>query len=337
MRPLAASLVLCAVLTPTAVSAQPFDVVGTKAAGMGGAFVGVADDASAVYWNPGGLAVGSYFSLVLDGGIRHSVPDLGLRGTEHSSFLVAATMPALGLAYYRLESAYARPDPLLLPPNGVGLTLEGATPIRVDKLTTHHAGITLVHSVLPSLSVGSTMKLVHGVVSSRLHELATAEEALDADVPTGRGTTKFDIDTGVMLTAGRLKTGVTFRNLLEPDFTTPEGRTLTLERQVRAGVSYPMLGSLLVAADFDLVELEDAFGERRDAAFGVDAQLTRRAAVRAGARFNTADDDLDRNDRRAFTFGGTFAVKASVLVDGVVTTGGEQSGRGWGVAARFVY
>ena len=35
---------------------------------MGGAFVGVADDASAIYWNPAGLAAGSYFSLVVDGG-----------------------------------------------------------------------------------------------------------------------------------------------------------------------------------------------------------------------------------------------------------------------------
>ncbi|MCK5738648.1 UPF0164 family protein, partial [bacterium] len=29
--------------------------VGARALGMGGAFVGIADDASALYWNPGGL------------------------------------------------------------------------------------------------------------------------------------------------------------------------------------------------------------------------------------------------------------------------------------------
>jgi F plasmid transfer operon protein TraF len=337
MRRFAAFLVLCAALAPSAVTAQPFDVIGTKAAGMGGAFVAVADDASAVYWNPGGLAQGAYFSLVLDGGIRHAVPDVGVRGTEHSSYLVAVSMPALGLSYYRLESSFARPDTLLAPADGVARILEGATPIRVDTLTTHHAGVTVVHSVLPSLSVGSTMKLVHGVVSSRLHELATAEEALDADLPQGRGTTKFDIDTGVMLSAGRLKSGLTVRNLLEPDFTTPEGRTLTLDRQVRAGVSYLVFSSLLAAADFDLVEIEDAFGDRRDAAFGLDLQLTRRAALRGGLRFNTAGDDPDLNDRRAYTTGGSFAVTGSVHIDGVVTFGGDQSGRGWGIAARFVY
>lgn len=336
MRVFAAFLV-CAVVAPATVTAQPFDVIGTKAAGMGGAFVAVADDASAVYWNPGGLAAGAYFSLVLDGGIRHSVPDLGVRGAEHSSFLVAVSMPALALSYYRLESSFARPDSLLAPADGVARILEGAMPIRVDTLTTHHAGITVVQSVLPTLAVGSTMKLVHGVVSSRFHDLATAEEALDADLPQGRGTTKFDVDTGVMLTVGRLKSGLTVRNLLEPDFTTPEGRILTLDRQVRAGVSYMAFGSLLAAADFDLVEVEDAFGDRRDAAFGVDLQLTRRAAVRGGLRFNTADDDPDVNDRRAYTTGGSFAVTGSVHVDGVVTFGGDQSGRGWGIAARFVY
>ena len=35
-------------------SAQTFGGIGTRAEGMGGAFVAVADDASAVYWNPAG-------------------------------------------------------------------------------------------------------------------------------------------------------------------------------------------------------------------------------------------------------------------------------------------
>ena len=36
-------------------AAQTAEVVGTRALGMGGAFVAVADDPSAVYWNPAGL------------------------------------------------------------------------------------------------------------------------------------------------------------------------------------------------------------------------------------------------------------------------------------------
>ena len=35
---------------------RTFDEVGIRALGMAGAFVGVADDATAVFWNPAGLA-----------------------------------------------------------------------------------------------------------------------------------------------------------------------------------------------------------------------------------------------------------------------------------------
>src|SRR5688572_32264596 len=87
--------------------------LGTRAAGMGGAFVGVADDASAVYWNPAGLAGGSYFSLILDGGAREAIPDGAVRGSKQSTFLLAASMPALGLSYYRLRNSVAGPEPLI--------------------------------------------------------------------------------------------------------------------------------------------------------------------------------------------------------------------------------
>src|SRR5689334_2120727 len=40
--------------------AQLFEAVGTRAQGLGGAFVAVADDATASWWNPAGLATGAY-------------------------------------------------------------------------------------------------------------------------------------------------------------------------------------------------------------------------------------------------------------------------------------
>ena len=44
--------------SPALATAQTVDTVGTRAAGMAGAFVAVADDASAAYWNPAGFAAG---------------------------------------------------------------------------------------------------------------------------------------------------------------------------------------------------------------------------------------------------------------------------------------
>ena len=40
-----------------------YESVGIRAQGMGGAFVAVADDATASWWNPAGLAGGAYFQL----------------------------------------------------------------------------------------------------------------------------------------------------------------------------------------------------------------------------------------------------------------------------------
>ncbi|HEU4692609.1 MAG TPA: hypothetical protein VFS23_29810, partial [Vicinamibacterales bacterium] len=93
-------------LVPAAVLAQTFELVGTRAAGMGGAFVAVADDSSAVYWNPAGLATGSYFSLVLNHTEAKAHDDELLEsGSQNATFLSLA-MPALGLTYYRLRSTH---------------------------------------------------------------------------------------------------------------------------------------------------------------------------------------------------------------------------------------
>ena len=47
-------------------SVQVFESIGVRALGMGGAFVVVADDATANYWNPAGLATGPFLSALVD-------------------------------------------------------------------------------------------------------------------------------------------------------------------------------------------------------------------------------------------------------------------------------
>lgn len=327
---------------PRVADAQSIDVMGARAAGMAGAFVGVADDASATYWNPAGLAAGSYFSLVLDGGAERAAPKQSLRGRKQSSFFIGATIPALGLTYYRLQRSFATPYELLVPTDGAVLSrnLTGAAPVRLDSLVTHHAGVTLVQSVLPNVAVGATLKLVRGIAASEPLGFVTAEDALDQEDLRGRGSNKVDLDLGVMATVGSLKGGLTLRNLREPEFSAPEGaRALKLERQARAGVSYAVTPNWLVAADVDLLETTDAFGDRRDAALGVEGRLARRVTVRSGLRLNAAgsSDDAVEGTGRAFALGGSFAATASVLIDAAAVMGGDIGGRGWRVGARFVY
>src|SRR5512132_2153648 len=86
--------------------AQPADVVGVRAQGMGGAFTAVADDATAAWWNPAGLAGGSYFNALLESGNHREPPTdrtaagdvRAVQGAETRSFAVA--FPALALSYY---------------------------------------------------------------------------------------------------------------------------------------------------------------------------------------------------------------------------------------------
>src|SRR5215213_9588562 len=82
-------------------SAQIIESVGNRALGMGGAFVAVAADSTATWWNPAGLATGPFTDVstgraVTD--LRETVP---ARRDRVSWF--AATAPAVGFSYYRLR------------------------------------------------------------------------------------------------------------------------------------------------------------------------------------------------------------------------------------------
>jgi hypothetical protein len=328
-------------LVPSGATAQSFDATGTRAAGMGGAFVGVADDATALYWNPAGLASGSYFSLVLDASGRPAVPDAGTRGREQSAFFLGLTTPALGITYYRLHQTTAAPSAQLVPTGAApsDRNLQGAAEVRLSSLTTHHAGITLVQSVLPGVAVGATLKMVRGFAAAQLTTAATAKAAFDEEALATNGSSRFDADLGVMASSPRLKAGLTFRNLLEPEFASSDGVELKLERQIRAGVSWMVAANWVLASDIDLLVTHDAFGERRDGAIGVEGRVGRRVSIRSGFKLNLADSDGVESDAsaRGYSAGGSFAVTPAVFLDAVAATGGDRAGHGWGVSARFVY
>src|SRR4029453_12586360 len=77
---------------PASAAAQTFGGIGVRAEGMGGAFVAVADDASAVYWNPAGIATGATFDAQISTG-------------RESTLFVGAALPVLGGSYYRTRQA----------------------------------------------------------------------------------------------------------------------------------------------------------------------------------------------------------------------------------------
>ena len=321
-----------------AASAQTFEVTGTRAAGMGGAFVAVADDASAVYWNPAGLASGAYFSLVLDHNTAEASLETDPQSGSQSATLLAAGFPALGLSYYRLRATSVE-APLVPPVLDAPPPLDVTGHARLASLITHHTGVTLVQSLTDRIAVGTTLKLVRGVAAALVvPDTGDRDDLLDeAGGLVGSGSTEFDADIGVLAMVGTLRAGLTVRNVREPEFETRGGQeALQLHRQVRAGVALTAATGLLVAADMDLRSVPGTTGLVRNFAAGAEARVLRRATVRGGFRFNTKDDQPGGR-APVGTAGASYAVFGSVLVDGQVTFGSESADRGWGIGARVLF
>jgi hypothetical protein len=324
-----------AFMTPAALAgAQTFEVIGTRAAGMGGAFVAVADDASATYWNPAGLALGHVFSLVVD----RKVTDLDAGSVDdpsrhESGSLITLGMPALGFTHYQLRTSSVTPAVTMLArfPQG------GETAVRVvrlDKLTAYHTGLTVVQSLFQGVSIGTTLKIVHGDIATTIVPAGDRDERLDeASGLTTEGTDKFDADMGVMAGGGRLKLGLTVRNLTEPSFAiTGTSDTIRLHRQARAGVAVSFAEGWSAASDFDLTTNGPPEAPVRSFAAGTEGRLTGKIFVRSGFRLSTIG-----KARPSLSAGGSYAVMSSILIDGHATWGGENADHGWGIAARVVY
>src|SRR5206468_3651106 len=107
---------LASLVRPPFVNAQPPDLVGVRATGMGGAFTAVADDATATWWNPAGMAGGAYFNALIESGVHREPPDeRTAAGDPQSAWRantrsVAVAFPALGLSYYRLRVSEIQPQ-----------------------------------------------------------------------------------------------------------------------------------------------------------------------------------------------------------------------------------
>jgi F plasmid transfer operon, TraF, protein len=304
------------------------ETLGTRAAGFGGAFVAVADDASAVYWNPAGLASGGFFGLLVDGNSAEIAPDDTQSGASRSAYAIALATPPLGLSYYRLRQTAtsgmdAESDP------------GGSADIRVDSLVTHHAGVTLVQSLAEGIAVGATLKVVRGIAASGIAVDTTRDDLLDHDDLIGRASNKVDADVGIMATLGALRAGLSVRNVSEPEFQpVGAGAALKLDRQVRAGVAFLPVQNWLMAIDVDLTRQQDPFGETRNFATGLEGRLPQRATLRGGFRVNTVGDS---GHRPVYSIGGSYAVFGSTFVDAQITAGSEDGDHGWGVAGRVLF
>ncbi|HEY3886644.1 MAG TPA: hypothetical protein VGL62_15630 [Vicinamibacterales bacterium] len=297
---------------------------------MGGAFTAVADDASAVFWNPAGLASGAFVSAVADFNALNTPAGSDLRH-QSSAGLIAVGIPPLGLSYTRTFTRRFTP-----------MSTSSGALVRDDTLVAHHFGVTLVQSVWGGVSLGATLKLVHGVASQGFAagsdpQMAFGAAEGNANVAGAHSTDKFDVDLGVMKSGSLGRVGVMVRDLLRPSFAlgSADSGSIRLDRQVRAGASLNVSDSTLVAVDADLTRRPWTRGDWRDAAVGVEQHVSSRASIRGGLHWNTAGDAMGLAPEGCV--GASYAVYGRTSLDGQATFGSANGDRGWGAGVRIAY
>ncbi|HYN08129.1 MAG TPA: conjugal transfer protein TraF [Vicinamibacterales bacterium] len=307
-------------LIPVSASAQQsYEVVGARALGMAGAFVAVADDATAVFWNPAGLVAGNAMGGTIDWGRfqfgnRDIAPIPG--PSEGSANLTSFGSWPVGLSYARFESTVLVDD-------------ESGSPAAFN-VRTSHIGLTVLQTLVENLVIGSTFKYVRGRTDRALAEGATVAEALDrgSDLE-GRARGTFDFDIGVMADMQQLRVGLTVRNVRQPTFGTVAENEITLKRRARLGVALLPTTGLILAMDLDLDTADLEGGPSRILALGGEARLGLRLAVRSGVRMSV------EGDRRIVKAVGTsYMIRPRVWLDGHFSQGGEGGHRAFGLALR---
>jgi hypothetical protein len=290
----------------TPLVAQTADAVGVRAQGMGGAFTAVADDATATWWNPAGLATGAYLSALFEYG--ESRPTAG-DDVDHRAFALA--FPALGVSYYRMTISEIRPSSTTDP--AVAGRQQGGTP-DLRAVDVSQFGATFGQSVIGHLVLASTLKLIRAA-----------------------GETHADLDIGAMAVLGLGRIGVTVRNVREATVGSGDD-AITLSRQVRIGgavtsTARSSFGGVTVAADSDLRRVATAAGDERRLAVGGEVWSTRRViGGRAGFSVSTLGEA-----RTALSAGASVAARPGLFIDGQITRGDDTLRRGWTAGLRVTF
>ena len=236
------------------VCAQPADLIGIRAQGMGGAFTAVADDATAPWWNPAGMAGGALFGGIVEYGHPEKPAGTEVKG-------ISMTFPALGLSYYRLPVSQMR-----LP-----ATTEQLAAGREDQGTLSQFGATVGQSIGNHLVLASTLKLLK---ASNTH----VDLDLGAMVTFGR------VRGGITLKNATKPTFGSGADLLTLERQVRAGVALTTGTR---GV----IGTATVAADADLRTVTTIDGDERRVAAGAEAWTKNKVlGVRGGVNTNTVGE-----------------------------------------------
>jgi len=300
--------VLCALLVcaPLPALAQSIESIGIRAQGVAGAFVAVADDATATWWNPAGLPHSQSF---IDG-----IVEVGRGG----HWGVAFGFPALGLSYYHLNISQIRPSASTAA-GGTSRQDHGA--VGTDLPVTYSVdfnqfGATVGQSLGDHFVVATTVKVMYA-----------------------QSDTRGDFDLGAMAAFGAVRAGLNVRNVVGGTFGTPGTDVFELTRQARAGVAVTprtaALDRLTLSLDVDLTTAPFEGRDERHLAGGAEAWLRgHRVAVRGGAGVNMVSD---AGDAAYGAVGITLSPFQKCFVDGVASWGPTEDRNRWGFDLRVTF
>lgn len=316
-RVLVATLAALAV-ADRAAAQGPFEAAGERALGMAGAFVAVADDATAVHWNPAGLVAGGPVGLTtgwsqFQFGKDADIPEGGAVW-RRTSLTSLGTWP-IGLSYGHSQAVT------------IG---EASGSLFARRLRTSQVGVTVLQTVVDGLVIGSTVRYVRGSAQTTMvtaPRLADAfRDAREGDA-TGRGT--LDLDVGILATSERLRVGLTIKNLRAPSFGSVADPATTLQRQARLGVAYLPSDGLTLAMDIALDTVDLTGGLRRTFALGGEGRLTDRWAIRSGLRWS-----LSGTPHPVLALGSSLRLRSGLWLDGHYALGRANEARELGLALR---
>src|SRR5438046_2207540 len=123
--------------------------VGARAEGMGGAFVAVADDASAVFWNPAGIARLEEDKTQLLGNV--ATWPAGLKFYQGTVIFHVKGLPGAVALHARSLSMTQEPERTAYRPDGTGLTFDAGY---------SSFGLTYARSLTDKFTVGVNANLV---------------------------------------------------------------------------------------------------------------------------------------------------------------------------------
>jgi len=231
MRVLAALSML--ILFSACASANFIEVeTGARAMGMGGAFVSVADDVTALYWNPAGLAGLDGFQVF---GMRTSVYDVD--GLSEDS--VMASYGSCGRGY------------------GMGWMRTGAADLYNEDTLLAGFGMT---TPLDGLSAGATIK--------RFSVDAPGYDYYNDPNFESGGDQALSGDVGLLYLRDVWRLGATFRNLGEPELqlisSTASEDLDPIYGELRLGGSYVFREVMLMTAEWRVRSNVPSYWERKN-------------------------------------------------------------------------